>query len=152
MMPQRYKIICALTNLSKKKVGLMSHQSYKWNHIILLSFHLNSRVSHDGDRNAHALLVESHGDVGLRGAVCRQTCIWIDAGSTIIVASDLGRFNVSSETHVDAFFGEVGDGVFHVHFEFRSVDVLGLGAIPFAAFRKNHVGKLDNDVGKLVHA
>ena len=116
------------------------------------SLDLNSRISHDGDRDAQALFVDGHGDVGLRGAVCRQTSIWIDACRAIIGTSDLGGFNVSGETHVDAFSGEVGDGVFHVHFEFRSVDILGLGAIPFAAFRKNHVGKLDNDVGKLVHA
>ncbi len=42
----------------EKKVGLMSHQSYKWDHIFLSSFHLNSRVSHDGDRYTHTLFVD----------------------------------------------------------------------------------------------
>ena len=47
----------------EKKVGLMSHQSYKWDHIFLSSFHLNSRSTDNSRRNAHALLVHGHGDV-----------------------------------------------------------------------------------------
>ena len=130
----------------EKKVGLMSHQSYKWNHIILLSFHLNSRVSHDGDRNAQTLLVVSHRDVRLRRDARRDTCLWVDGGGAVVGSRDLCGFDGAVEAHIYIIFGDASDSISHVYIDFNTADFLRFFRVPTAADGHILLGEFDDDI------